>query len=186
MASALELLLLTQVNYLMNNTPQLLQTVSVGVTTSSVTLTVPAGYKRMAVNWRVRSTVSNLAEQLYLQFNGDTASHYMWENLQSNNATVSGASAGGLTTAIQVATVTGGTSSANFFASGSFIVDGIADATNYATVAGNGSAYSTATNAWVGTYGGMWGNSSLVTSMQLHCSSGSIAAGSTFSMYGLQ
>ena len=186
MASAFELLLLTQVNNLLNNTPQLIQAVQVGTNTPSVALTVPSGYKRMAVYWRVRSTVAAAGEQLYVQFNGDTSNHYLWEVNQANNATTTGGQSGGLVAFIQVATVNGATAPTGYFASGNFVVDGVADATNFASVVGSGTVHSSGTNAWTGTYGGMWANAGPITSMTLHCSSGSIVGGSSFSMYGMQ
>lgn len=165
--------------------PVLLLEASVTVSTASVSVTVPAGYNRVQVYWRVRSSVAGPAEQLYLRFNGDTGSHYLWQVSQSNNATVAGTSSGALVSVIQVGTVTGNTATADYFASGAFVVDGVSDGTNFATAVGTGTAYASTTSSWTGTYGGMYNQSAVITSMTLQCASGNIMAGSTFSAWGL-
>lgn len=185
MASTLELLALAELQNLQNNTPQLLQKTSIGVSTASYPITVPSGYNRIGVFWRVRSTVSGVAEQLYLRMNGDTSNHYLWQTNQANNNTVSGSASGSLVNVIQVGTVTGGTATADYFASGNFVVDGVADATNFATAVGSGTAYAATNNSWAGTYAGMYNQSGLITSLSVFCASGNIAAGSNFSVWGL-
>lgn len=165
--------------------PTLLQTTTVTSPLSSQILTVPAGYQRVKVNWRIRSSVAGAAEQLFLRMNGDTGSHYLWQVDQSNNATVAGSSSGALAAQIQIGTVTGSTATANYFASGEFVVDGIADATNFATAIGIGAAFATTTNSFAGDYSGQWAQSAVVTSLTLFCATGNIAAGSVISIYGL-
>jgi hypothetical protein len=160
-------------------------TTVVGSPQPSVVIPVPAVWPRVQVCWRVRSSAANPAEQLYLRFNSDTANHYLWQADQANNATVAGTDGGGATNVIQIGTVTSGTATAGYFASGNFVVEGVTDATNFATVVGSGTAYASTTNSWTGTYGGQYVAAGPITSLTLACASGNLVTGSTFSLYGL-
>lgn len=165
--------------------PAQLQTSTISSPQPSQSLTVPSGYQRVRVHWRIRSTVAGAGEQLYLRMNNDSAAHYLWQVDQSNNATVNGSASGSAVAQIQIGTVCGATATANYFSSGEFVVEGIADSTNFATATGIGSAFATTTNSWTGDYSGQYLQSAIVTSLTLFCATGNIAAGSVISIYGM-
>lgn len=152
---------------------------------ANIPLVIPAGFTRLKVYWRVRSSVAGAAEQLYLQVNGDTANDYLWEVNQANNATVAGTTSGATTNKIQIGTVTGGTATALYFGSGELTLDGASDTTNYKTIQGTGASFASTTNMWAGVYSGQWLSAAAVVSLTLSCASGQVMAGSSASVYGL-
>lgn len=168
-----------------NASPQLFQEVSLSSTTANVTINIPVGFSRVQVYWRARMSDANAAEQLYLRLNGDSGSNYLWEVCQSQNTTVAATTSGAATTFIQIGTVTAASATALYFASGEFTVDGIADTTNYKTANGTGTAYTSTTNMYTGTYGGQWNSAALVTSFTLSGSTGQFLAGSVITAYGM-
>jgi hypothetical protein len=181
MATAYETFLLGQYSYLTSSVPLLYTAQYVSATTASVTLAVPSGFNTLEVRWRAKGTTASAALQLYLQFNGDTGGNYNWEVNQVNNTTVAG-SQGSAVDQIQVGTMTGATSTANYFASGMFQASGASDAF-YKTVTGTGSAFVTTSNMYAGVYSGQWSSTAAITSMLLFPASGSLAVGSRFSLY---
>jgi hypothetical protein len=187
MASTFEALLLAQMNYLLNNTLILLAATTLSTPSANAVLNVPSGtnYNNLKVFWRARSVTAVVAEQMFLQFNGDTGNNYLWEVDQANNATIAGSTSGAATSKIQIATVPAGNATANYFGSGEFTVGGANDATNFKTAAGVGTAYGATNNMWTGTYGGQWNSAAAVTSLTITANGGNLAAGCRFSLYGM-
>jgi hypothetical protein len=181
MATAYETFLLGQYSYLTSSVPLLYDESYVSATTASVSLALPAGFNTAEVRWRAKGTTATAALQLYVQFNGDTGGNYNWQVNQANNTTVAGTQ-GSAVDQMQVGTITGATSTANYFASGVFQANGISDAF-YKTVCGTGSAFVTTSNMYTGVYSGQWSNTAVLTSMLLFPASGSFAVGTRFSLY---
>ena len=167
------------------SSPELIQAVSIAVTTASVTISIPTGYNRIEVFWRARMSDAVAAEQLYLRMNGDTSAHYLWEVNQANNTTVAATTSGAAVAQIQIATVTGNSATALYFGAGSFTIDGASDAVNYKTMQGTSAAFGTTTNMWAGVYSGQWLSAAVVTSITLFGATGSFLAGSNVTAYGL-
>lgn len=187
MASPYEALLMEQVAYLMHNSPVLLQSTTLGSNQSSVVLNVPSGiaYNTLRVNWRTRCDNAVSAQQMYLQFNGDTGSNYLVERSETNNTTTTNVGPGGAaTTKIQIGTVSCASATALYFSSGSFTVGGASDAVNFKTAVGTGTAYATVSNAYIGLYGGQWNSAATITSLTLTPAAGNFVAGSVFSLFG--
>lgn len=157
---------------------------------ATVTLAVPAGANSVMVKWKARASDAVAAEQVLLRFNADsTAGHYLWEKNESNNTgSVSGQQGGSTTqTSIQIGTMSGASATANYFGSGDFIVDGVNDATNFATVSGKGGCFATNANMWSGTYNGQFLVQAAITSMTFSTqNSSNFVAGSRFSIYAVQ
>lgn len=183
MASAFETLLLADYSALIANTPQLSNSLFVSVTTASVSFAIPSGYNNIEVVWRVRASDAVTSEQLYLQLNGDTNNDYVWEACQANNTgSVVGATGGTAVAHIQVGTVPGASATANYAGSGRFTISGASDSTPK-TVSGHAFAATGVSNAYSGTYGGLWSGTAAVTTVGLACASGSFAVNSRFSVY---
>jgi len=152
---------------------------------ASVTFSSIPAFNHISVTWKTRATDNNAAEQLYLRFNGDTASHYLWENNQANNAgAVSGATSAGLVGQIQIATIPANSATSGFFGAGQFTVPYFNDSTNFAAVSGTASAFATVTNMWSGTYSGMYNQAVTLTSLTVFAATSNLAIGSRFSLYG--
>ncbi len=167
-------------------TPQLLQSTYLTVASAGVTLTIPSGFNRVHVFWRTRGSAAATAMQLQLQMNNDSASNYLWERTEANNATTSAANSGGLSSFIQIATMGGASITANYMSSGEFTVDGVSDTSLYATALGISTMFNTTSDCWSGRFAGQHNVAGATTSLQLKPSSGNFVAGSSFSMYGYQ
>jgi hypothetical protein len=165
--------------------PTRIATTTLGGTTASVTFSSIPAFNHISVTWKARSTTAVAAEQMYLRFNGDTASHYQWQTNEANagNA-VTGSHSTTLVAFIQIATITGASGTANYFASGEFRVPYWNDTTNFAVAQGTATAQITTTNQYAGTYGGLYNQAATLTSLTLFPAGGSFAAGCRFSLYG--
>lgn len=166
--------------------PELLQEVSITSTTAQVTINIPTGFPRVKVHWRARMSDAVAAEQLYLQFNADSANHYLWQVNQANNTTVAATTSAAAVAQIQIGTVTGNSATATYFGSGEFTIDGVSDTSNFKTAQGTGAAFASTTNMWSGTYGGQYLITGTISSFTLFGQSGSFLAGSLVTAYGLQ
>ncbi|ACU71743.1 hypothetical protein Caci_2834 [Catenulispora acidiphila DSM 44928] len=164
--------------------PLISSTVLTG-TTANMPLFVSSGFNRVQVFWRARGTAAVGAEQLWLQMNGDSGSHYLWQKTETENSTATSASSGGLTTQIQIATMMGANATANYYSSGNFTVDGISDGTGFSTTVGISAAFNTVSDSWSGRFSGQYNVSAIITSLLLFPNSGSFSAGSVFSVYGM-
>lgn len=152
----------------------------------SITLAVPTGFNRLKIRWRARSDQATTAEQLYLRFNGDTSSDYLWEVNQANNTSVAGTTSGGTATSIQIGTIPCASATAGYFGSGEGTADGVSTtSTGFTTYQGSGCGFVTSTSMYNGTYSGQWNQSGAVTSVTIYPSSGNLVAGSSLSIYGL-
>lgn len=165
---------------------QQIATTTLTVATSAMSLNVPAttSYNFIKVSWRVRGDTASAAQQLYLRFNGDTGSNYLWQNVQGNNSTASSNTSGAATTFIHIGTMTCNSATALYFSSGDFEISGASDTTNYKTAVGKDIALASTTNMWAGTYGGQWQSAAAITSVSLTPQVGNFMAGSTMTMYG--
>lgn len=169
-----------------SNTMELITSSSLLAPSGSVVLPISGTYNHLKVFWRARGDAAVSAEQMYLQFNGDSGSNYLVERVETNNTTTTPIGPGGAaTTRIQIATITAGSATGLYFASGEFLVSGASDTTNFKTVVGPATAYGSVSNAYVGTYGGQWNSAAAVGSLTLTPNSGNFVAGCLFSVYGL-
>lgn len=159
-------------------------TQTLNATTASVTFSGLPAANGFLVKWSARCSDANVAEMLFLRFNGDSGSNYLWEVNQANNATVAGTSSGAAVAQIQIATTTANSATADYFATGSFVVDP-GGTGQYTKANGTASAFATTTNMWSGVYGGQWLSTATVTSITLQGATGSFLAGSQFSIYAL-
>lgn len=153
-------------------------------TAASVNFTSIPACGNLMVVWRARNDSANPAVQLYVQFNSDGGNNYLWEINQANNTTVAATTSGAATTRIQMATMTAATSTANYFAAGSFTIAGASDTSAFKVVQGTAAAFVTATNMYSGTYSGQWLSTAAITSINITPASGNFTAGSRFTLLG--
>lgn len=164
--------------------PTQIATQTLGGTAASVTFSSVPAFNHISMIWKARGDSAATAVQFFGRLNGDTASHYVWQVNQANNATVAGTDGGGLVAQMQLGTMTAATSTANYFSSGQFTIAYWNDATNFATVQGTTCAFVTATNSFGGTYSGLYNQAVTLTSVTVFPASGNFVAGSRFSLYG--
>jgi hypothetical protein len=165
--------------------PTQIATQTLGSNSASVTFSSIPAFNHISVIWKTRASDANPAEQIFLRFNGDVASHYLWELNQANNAgAVSGGTSGALVAQIQIGTIPAANATAGYFGSGQFTVAYFNDTTNFTTVQGTACAFATTTNMWSGTYSGLYNQAATITSLTLFAASGNLVSGSRFSLYG--
>lgn len=183
MASTYELLLLSR----MNAQPQLLG--STILTSSAASITIPTAAAPAAsafqVAWQARSDTAATAINFLMTFNGDTASHYLWQKAETNNTATNGSNSGALVAFIQVGTIPAASASASFFGTGYTVVSNPNSTVGFKSCSGQATACISATNAFTGTYGGLWESTSAVTSITLKALAGNLVAGSMATVYAL-
>lgn len=170
--------------------PQRLDRKVLTATTASITLNVPAGglFTNLRVRWTGRSTTAGTADYMCARLNGDAgATSYVWQINQSNVATDTSAGSGGATDRIRVGTLNGSAGTSGYIGSGEFVIPDAAGS-NFKAPAGYSNSANSPTNAYSGTYGGLWlaVPSVPVTSITLfpNAVSASLTAGSTATLYG--
>jgi hypothetical protein len=173
-------------NWLYDNA-QTAPTTTLASNQSTVVLSVPSA-TRVQVYWHARGTDAVPAEEVLLQINSDTtAANYVSANNQYNNTSGPASVPNQTASGVQVGTMTGGTATSKYFGSGSFVIDGVKDATNYQTILGDSAAFSSVTNSYTGSYSGQHLAVGPVTTITLlpGNSGAQFAAGSSFSIYAL-
>lgn len=165
--------------------PTQIATQTLGSNAASVTFSSIPAFNHISVTWKTRASDAVTAEQLFLRFNGDAASHYLWEINQANNAAaVSGGTSGALVAQIQIGTIPAASATTGYFGSGQFTVAFFNDITNLTTVQGTACAFANTTTMWNGTYSGLYNQAATITSLTLFGVGGNLVAGSRFSLYG--
>lgn len=165
--------------------PQLLASLVLTGTAASMPLTVPGGvFSNLRVVWTGRSTNAGTADYMCLQLNNDTTNtHYTWQFNQSNVTTDSSAGSAGTTDRIRIGTLNAAGGTSGYLGSGAFEIPNANGGSNFKAPSGYSNSANSSTNAYSGTYGGMWLQNSAVTSITLFANSGSLSAGSAF-LYG--
>lgn len=185
MTSTFEALLLAQVNYLLNNTPQKIGGQILTGTTASVTIPVPANtFSALQVTYSARSDFANTATYMDVRFNADSANDYVWQINQANNATMGPGGSGAATNIIKAGTMPAASATANFFGAGEFVI-GNPNSSVFKPISSQASSMITVSNSYSGTYGGLWESTAVITSITLLPDSGNFVAGSQISLYGI-
>jgi hypothetical protein len=159
------------------NTYVALDRVTVGTATSSVTLSSISGsYTDLVLISSIQASSSG--QGLALQVNGDTASNYSCTILRGNGTTASSAritnnSEGLISNIAEPPTTSFGAYITQFM--------NYSNSTTHKTVLSRANNASAAIDAIVN----LWRNTAAITSITVKISSGNIAAGSTFSLYGI-
>jgi len=165
----------------MANTLIPIQTYTLGSTTASVTFSnIPQNYTDLKVVMSMRSAdTSNIAFECSLTFNGNTTG-YTAKQLYGDGSTAASSSP----TIRPAGFIVGTSATANTFSNGELYIP------NYAS--GNNKSYSVdsvaetnATNQYMNLIAGLWSNTAAITSIAFAGTSGSFAANSTFTLYGV-
>tara|TARA_R110000822_G_scaffold26544_3_gene79846 strand:+ start:427 stop:993 length:567 start_codon:yes stop_codon:yes gene_type:complete len=165
----------------------LLETQTLASNAASITFTaldtLAAGYQHLQIRFAARSADSVTgARDLGIRLNGDTGTNYSYHNLRGTGSAVQ--ALGGSTTNVmfQEEVFVGNSEASGIFGSG--VVD-ILDynATSKFTTIRTLLGYN-ASSSRLALSSGSWRNTDAVTSVLLYPNSGSILAGSRFSIYG--
>ena len=154
--------------------------VTVATPQASVEFTsIPSGYTDLKVVCSLRST--GTSTDTALTFNGSTTS-FTNRRLYSDGSTVYSDTS--ITNAISNTLMSASTYTANTFGNGEFYVPNYAGSNNK-SVSADGVSENNATNALMMMTAGLWSNTAAITSVKVATTSGSFAAGSTVTLYGV-
>lgn len=167
----------------------LISTNTLGGTAASVTFSsIPGTYKALMLHVVSRTnTAGTTAEELLLRFNADTGSNYDLQRI-SGGAATSTSEERFAQSSIFVGWSTSGGATASKFSAAEILVPSYASTSFHKPVRSTVAAIwgtSTATMR-ASTNAGVWRSTAAITSITLLPSSGSFAANSVFSLYGMQ
>lgn len=185
MASTFEALLLAQVNYLQNNTPQLIGTTILGASAASISITIPSGYNHLQCTYTGRQDSGSGGAFCFVRINGDSGANYTWQGLYGNVSTATSSNAAGAVSGIRLGVLPGSGDTANYFGTGAFTLGNVGSAV-FKPLSGHFQGPITTTNGYAGTYGGIWASTAAITSVALFPNSGNLIAGSSLTIYGLK
>lgn len=146
---------------------------------------IPGGYTSLKII-ATENASDGGGSTIAAQFNGDTASHYIWEQMYVTGTTVNSAGSSGLVDHTQFGP-TAGTSSGSGPASFDLIIPNYANTTFYKNTMANGTRWVSSTSSYIQNFAGRWESTVAITSIKMYDEfGGNIIAGSTFSIYGVQ
>lgn len=146
---------------------------------TSVTFNTFGGYTDLVLVCAVKNT-STTARNVYLQFNGDTGSNYSKTLIEGNGSTASSARDTNAPAIYSAAIAVANTTEP---AVSIINIMNYANTSTYKTTLSRYAGASLVTNAVVG----MWRNTAAITSLTLTIDTSlNIAAGSTFTLYGIK
>jgi hypothetical protein len=165
------------------STPQLISTVTLTGTQATISFAVVANaYTRLTLYWRGQLSTSGPAD-VTLQVDGNSGTNYLWAKDEGDNGTATSSHAATLTTVMKIGVITGVTG--GYFGSGRQDIEGWSSVTGALTCSGAYGNFQVAGTDWAGTTSGISQSAGPHSNLTVATSSGSFAAGSTFSLYGL-
>lgn len=151
---------------------------------ASMTVNVPSGvFRHLHGVFSVRQDSGAGGAFCFIQFNGDTGNHYVFQDVLGNGSTASAANNGGSTNGLRVGVATCSGDTANYFGTGGFEVGNISSSV-FKPVSSQFTASVTTSNGYAGVYGGLWASTASITSVTLLPNSGNFVAGSCFTVVG--
>ena len=144
---------------------------------------IPATYKHLQVRLLSRSDSAGL-NQVYIQFNSDTAGNYSNHLLLGDG---SSASSSNTVNAVRMSiSLQGGSSTAaNIYGASVIDVLDYADTNKYKTLRGLGGADANG-SGYVWYSSGNWRNTNAITSIQIIAENGNFTTASNFALYGIK
>lgn len=147
---------------------------------SSYTFTTFSGYTDLVLIAQVQSDAGGFAN-FNIRFNSDTGSNYSRVFMYGNGtAAGSGKAAASTDTSINLGTMP--TVSQGYWNISKVNIQNYSNSTTYKTLLNRSDLLNDATYEGVG----LWRNTAAITSITLFSSSGNIATGSTFTLYGIK
>jgi hypothetical protein len=156
---------------------------------ASVTFSsIPATYTDLVLRIGARASAASIyPDGLQTTFNGSSAANYSQTFLYADAATPSSSGYSNQTLMNILASVNGGTSTSNTFSNIEIYIPNYAGSTNKnlntSVVAETNSASNLVWN--IGSYAGLWSNTSAISSIAFNCGS-NLETGSSFYLYGIK
>jgi hypothetical protein len=172
-------------------TYELIETVVLGSTTSSVTFSsIPQTYKHLQIRYSARGAGSQSENYARLRINGSSSS-YRWHNLVGLGGNTIISNTDGTQDSIQLPVVPGATDTANAFGVGIIDILDYATTTKNKTIKTSGGVMSVG-NFWVSFTSSLYQSTAAITNFTFYTVNGtvvansSIATGSRISLYGIR
>lgn len=162
--------------------PKLISRTALAGTAASVTFSAVPAYNYLQLFWRAQLSAAGPTDML-VQVDGNSAASYLWGKLSGHNAVASQSDGGGVASSAKFGVV-GGTT-ANYFSNGVLTLAGWASATGFLTMSGSSCTWNTATSNWEELYSAQFDVAGPHTSLTIFPGANSFAAGSQFSLYGV-
>jgi hypothetical protein len=155
-----------------------LATTTLGSAASSYTFnSISGSYTDLILVANIPSNSTN--DDVFIQFNGDTASNYSASWIRGNGSTASQVRSTGITG------VRCSDSGSPTTAAASLLIIQIQNYSNSTTYKTALSRANSAGGNGLDAFVGMWRNTAAITSVKIYPSSGNMAIGSTFTLYGI-
>lgn len=167
----------------MPSTYEPIATNTLGSAAASVTFSSISGtYTDLLLVAQVRSARAAADDSLYVQVNGDTGSNYSVTDLKGRNGIASSSRATSQTKMVIANNIVAATGTASVF-------DPVINHfMNYSNTTTNKTVLSRASSAEqeVAALVNLWRSTSAITQIVIYCASANIAAGSSFTLYGIK
>lgn len=153
----------------------------VGTTTNGWTVAVPAGYRALRVTIQGRSAAAAAADQVNVEFNGDSGFNYAFQALYGSAAAATSSEAVGQSS-IDAGNVAAASAPAGACGAIAFDVMDYANTVFWKTVNGRNYFHDAAVNAagsQSGLFSGVWANTAAITSLKAYLLNGDFVAGSS-------
>jgi hypothetical protein len=167
----------------MPSTYEPIATNTLGSAAASVTFSsITGSYTDLVLVAQARSARAAADDSLYIQVNGDTGSNYSVTDLKSRSGVVSSTRATAQTKMVVANNIVAASGTANTF---DLVINNFM---NYSNSTTNKTLLSRASSAEqeVAVLVNLWRSTSAITQIVIFCASANIAAGSSFTLYGIK
>lgn len=168
-----------------SSTPTRIATNTLSGTAASVTFSsIPSTFTTLKLLWRGRSDNAITNVTVSVRVNSDSGNNYIWQQGESSASAISGSNSGGATSSLKVGNASGSTATANYFGSGTCWFNGWNQSTAFLQIFGEAVCPTSATNIFLGMYGGEYVVATTYSSITILPGAGNFIAGSSFTLYG--
>lgn len=152
---------------------------------ATITITPPSGFSHIEIKGQARSTAAATGVQLYIQFNGDTAADYVFQQLLGNNNAASSQQGTVATANPAITDIVGDTATAGIASPFTIEIMNYSGSTYIKEAMGRMQRYDlfAAANEFLALRAVRWNNTAAITSITLGLSSGNFKAGSLITAY---
>jgi hypothetical protein len=161
-----------------------IQTITAGSTVANIEFTsIPQTYSHLQIRGITRDNIAAVANDLYIQFNADTAANYSFHFMRGDGANV--VSSAGASTTVMLGVNASANATSGVFCSSVIDILDYANTNKYKTIkllAGWDNNGSGGASMWSGN----WRSTNGITSIKLFPNGGSFLQYSSFALYGVK
>lgn len=152
---------------------------------ATITITPPTGFSHIEIKGQARSSAAATGVQLYIQFNGDTAADYVFQQLLGNNNAASSQQGTVATAQPAITDIVGDTATAGVGSPFTIEIMNYSGTTFIKEAMGRMQRYDlfAAANEFLAIRAVRWNNTAAITSITLGLASGNFKTGSLITAY---